>query len=200
VEVNPYQSPQTIADPSADVPDNRDGLWREGKLLVVRVENPRFPPKCIKTNQHFDGSPTRTELEWVPGHTLWLGMFGLIGHMIAKAMYGKKVTLMLPVSNEFRAGQRKTAVIGWLMIGGGIAGAILATVGYVFAMAAQVEESAAQVIMLAVFLSPLIALAGVIYLFVKHRPLVVVRKIDGAHAWLDKIDAEFLDTLPDWPR
>ncbi len=196
---NPYQSP--VTPPRASYPDegSPDGLWRDGKLLVVRNQNPRFPSRCVKTNEPCTGPPTRVKLTWLENETMWVLLLGVIGHTIAMASQGKKVWVDLPLSQAWLARRRRSAFIGWGLLAGGITSLILGTVGYVAAMASGISDDSVAWLLFFILLGPLAALVGLFWLVIFHQPPVTAKEITGGLAWIKGVHPAFLESLPEWP-
>ncbi|NLS91402.1 MAG: hypothetical protein GXX96_04355 [Planctomycetaceae bacterium] len=138
-----------------------DGLWRDGKLLVMRNQSPRFPQRCIKTNLPYAGPPTRLKLTWLENETLWVLLVGAIGRAAVMATDGKKIWVDLPISHAWLAKRRRSAIVGWGLLLGGIASFILAVVGYVAATVSGINEESVVWLMVFILGGPLVALYAV---------------------------------------
>ncbi len=149
---NPYGSPRVpISFTATD--NNPAGLWRDGELLVMRLHERTFPARCVKTNETFGGAPTRLDIDWIPNRGMWLFMLGAVGHAIAKSMFGKTISVELPVSQQWLSKRSRTSNVGWAMILGGMCCLVLGTVAYVGAMASGMDDDSSQWIMFAVLAS-----------------------------------------------
>lgn len=198
MDENPYQSPPL---PDASTISNQEpaGLWRDRDLLVLRIRDPHFPPRCIKTNKFCDGSPTQLDVDWIPNHGMWLLMLGALGHVIAKSLYGKTISIKFPVSQQWLSKHRRTSNIGWAMILGGMFVFVFETVGYVFLMCAGTDVNSSNWMVFVLLAAPLVSIAGVASMFAFHKLIVTAFKITNEHAWIAKISPDFLESLPDWP-
>lgn len=109
---NPYRSPTSPSMQPWQAETGTDGLWRDGNLLVMRNQNPRFPQRCIKTNMPYAGPPTRLKLTWLENETLWVLLAGVIGRAAAMASDGKKIWVDLPISHAW-LGSRACIPTSW---------------------------------------------------------------------------------------
>ncbi len=196
---NPYQSPMTPNAMQQSSDGAIDGVWRHGKLLVIRNQNPQFPPRCVKTNEPCSGPPTRFKLTCVENGTMWALMFGAIGHSIAMASQGKKLLVVLPLSAAWQARRRRFAMIGWGLLLGGIGSFVLAVVGYVAAMASGISEDSVIWLMFFILGGPLAAIAGIIWMAIFQQPPVKAHEITDGLAWIKGVHPDFLASLPEWP-
>ncbi len=195
---NPYESPRPLA-PTWLADDDGGGLWRDGDLLVARINNHRFPPRCLKTNEFYDGPPTRFEVHWVSHSLKWGLLFGLFGRAVARAIAGAVITLQLPLSQRWLAGRKRASQIGWSLIVGGMVSMVLAVVAYVFASLVHAITYATVWPVLFVLACPIISIGGVIYLAVRCGRMVSLRRVKDGHAWIGKVHPHFLASLPPWP-
>ncbi len=196
---NPYQSPESPGGLPASHDPTSDGLWRHGKLLVMRNQNPRFPPRCVKTNEPCSGPPTRFKLAWVENGTMWALMFGAIGHSVAMASQGKKLSVDLPLSDTWLARKRRSTMIGWGLLLGGIGSFVLAVVCYVVALLSGASEGSVLWLMFFILGGPLAAIAGIIWMAIFQQPPVKAHEITDGLAWIKGVHPDFLASLPEWP-
>lgn len=175
------------------------GVWRQGDLLVIRLGRYRLPRRCVKTNLPFEGEPMMMAIDWIPHHGIWMLMFGAMGHVLAKAMFGKTVSLQLPVSRDWLARYRRVKIAGWSLIVGGIVSCVLTTVVAIGAITMRWDDRIYSLLMGVVCISPLVALLGLVFLFFFHKPIATARMLTDEFVWLDRIDAGFLWLLPEWP-
>ena len=194
---NPYQPPRTLASSGERVCEGA-GPWRDGASLVVRIGNAQLPIYCLKSNAAVDGRTKHVELEWVPHQGTWVLMLGALGYWISRSLYGRKIPLDLPLSEDWVASRRSVARPGWLAIIGGAICLIGGTFIYVFALVSGVPEQAMVWMMFPILIGPLIAIGGLIYLFVADKPLLTVEKVEDDFAWLAGASPSYLDRLTEW--
>ncbi len=193
---NPYSTPNVVDDgPLRPISDS--GLWRDKEFLVVRIESPRFPNRCIKTDQPCD-TRTSIRLDYVPKKTLWILAGGVIGHAIAKTLLGRSFSLEMPISrnliddhSSIRGKATKLVVCSMLIF-------LLGVVGFVFAMASGVNETLAMCILAPILLLPFFAMGGAVYYTIRQKPLVGVVNLDSSFAWISGVSSSFLASLPSW--
>jgi hypothetical protein len=53
------------------------GLWRDGKKMVMDIHNRRFPQRCVKTNEPYDGIDREIEVSYITGGTKSFVLSGL---------------------------------------------------------------------------------------------------------------------------
>ncbi len=196
---NPYQSPESLIPSAQPLDGDSDGLWRDGKLLVMRNQNPRFPARCVKTNEPCSGPLTRMKLSWLPNQTMWVLLFGAIGHSVAMATQGKKIWVELPLSDVWLAKRRRATVIGWSLLLGGIGCLVLGTVGYVALTVSTGNEASTTWIMFVILGGPIVAIVGVFWLVIFQQPALKAHEITDGLAWIKDVHPAFLESLPEWP-
>ena len=180
-EINPYAAPPIVAEqvphPSKLAFENM-GLWRQGNLLVVRKGAP-LPPLCVKSNQ-----PTtrylKRNLTWVPWWVYLTIFINLLVLLIVALIMQKKATVHIGLSDEWFAIRRKHMLIAW-----GLAG--LAVLMFVAGIA--IVESAEEVGVLCMVLTPFAIIGAAIYGLVMAR-MVAPKKIDDHFVWLKGVCPE----------
>ncbi len=183
-------------DPSFSTP----GVWRDGRLLVIRNRNAQIPMRCIKTNQPVSGL-TRLDLVWIQDRALWVALLvalGLIGHLIAKSTFMKTIPVQLPLSQKWHSRHVRIGRIGRVVIAGGVWVFLIGALACVLAMFWGVSESFSQAAILFLLLMPLVVIMTAIFMLAFHRPIAVVRKLNRDHTWIGGADSQFLDSLPEW--
>jgi hypothetical protein len=179
--------------------DNEMGLWRDSESLVVNLSRTDFPPRCLKTNESIEGSFTHLEVHWIPAHGMWLLVFGLIGHCIAKSLSGRAIPLQVPLSQAWLAKRKLISFMGWLLLLAGLVCPTIAGFVHVATMMPGHENDVPSWFLAALFAGPPLALIGLVVLFKYHKPILIARKVTDDHAWLQGANSAFLESLPAWP-
>jgi hypothetical protein len=198
------------------------GPWQDGERLVVRTHNPGFPLRCIKTNEPVHGTLTTLKLVWVPLHHVWLLTFGALGHFIGKHTVGQTLLIQAPIGSQWLAKHKRNGRVGWGIIIFGVAGFVVGTVVSIIAAFNTAEtgtyvmqptnrssgstkpssidaELLSNIALAATACCPVIAIAGIVFLALTHKPILRVRNVTGELAWLDGVNRDFLQSLPEWP-
>ncbi len=194
---NPYQSPVSYPTQFSAGQTASDGLWRDGKLLVMRNQNPRFPPRCVKTNQPCTGPPTRIKLTWLENDTMWVLLLGVLGRAFVMVTQGKKIWVELPLSQGWLAGRRRAGFIGWGLVGGGVAALIAGIIACASSANGNAEPPIGCLILL--FGGLLAALVGLFWLVIFQQPPITAKEITNGLAWIKGVHPDFLQSLPEWP-
>jgi len=158
----------------------RRGLFRDGKLLVVRKGVP-LPPRCVKTNRPTDFVLKRTFYYLTP----WVYLL-ILCHLLVFIVVGlilrKSVTLHVPLCEEAQRQRRHGILRGWIL-----------------AMSA-VNMIGVAIAVQCVWLGLVgggVLVGGMVYGALKSQVLVA-KRIDDRHAWLKGACEEYLAELPDW--
>src|SRR5215212_10847358 len=118
VPVLPYLTPMTAAE---------QGVWREGKVLVVAKETV-LPPTCVKCNAPSDGRPIRKKFWW--HHPAWLLLilvpYGLLLCLIIVLVIRKSGVVHYSLCEKHR--RRR-----WTWVGGGFALALAGVAWFIYA-------------------------------------------------------------------
>jgi hypothetical protein len=158
----------------------RPGLWREGKKLVTRSENP-FPDRCVKCNAPANGFRLKRVLYWQhPAYYLLL-LCNLLILLIVVLIVRKKAILHIGLCEAHRK-QRSTAIV-------------VCSVGILLGVAMIIGGAVAE--------SGWVALVGVAVFLtgasggaVKGRT-ISASKIDKEQTvWVTGVCPAFLDQLP----
>ena len=179
-DFNPYAPPSaTMLDPHLAV---EEGLWADGKILVVRKGSP-FPDRCLRCNAPAEGYRLKRTLSWHPAGWYLLVIFNILIYIIVAMCVRWTAKVALPFCPKHRSQRRRAIIAGW--IGGlvGIAGAIY-WVGH-----PEYPGLLSGGILLAV--------VSILYGAIRSQ-LVVPQAIDKHFARLQKVGPEFLATVPPW--
>jgi hypothetical protein len=195
--MNPYLAPRGI-NPAPSQPAGA-GPWRDGAQLVAAADgSTKFPERCVKTNLATEGKTLHVKFVWVPNQTTWFLTLGLIGQAIATSLYGRKVSLDLPINPRWLAKQRRSAWIGWSMVVLGVLAFVLGITGYAMAIQAGMSLAVANWLPFVLLGCLVVSALGLVFLVIFHKAVVSVHAVVGDFAWIDGVSPEFLDALPEW--
>ncbi len=169
-------SPATIGTATA--------VWRDGKRIVVPIDNPRLPGRCVKTNAMVAANQyTTKKLYWVHPAVYLSILVSLLITIILCLALRKKLTLEIPLSAAGRAKIRTNAV--------------LAVVGFLVGVALIIWPIAAgaEGLFWLMAVGLVTVLASLIFGNIKATALRVTRLRDGK-AWIAGAGPEFLASLP----
>ncbi len=160
------------------------GAWRDGKRIVVRLDCPRLPARCVKTNTMVAANEFVTKkLYWVHPLVYLSILISILITLILALALRKKLILGIPLSAEGRAQIRTNAI---LAVAGFLAGVAL----IVWPIAAGADRL--------LWLMPFgfaAVIAALIFGNFKATALRVTRMRDGK-AWIAGANPEFLASLP----
>lgn len=183
---NPYQPPQ-VTDPILK-PQQFDegGLWRQGKLLVMR-KDAILPNRCVKSNVPTDRKLKRN-LSWHHPAIFLTVLISLCIYVVLALILSKKATIHIGLSDEWFGKRSRAILIGW--------GSVFASIAMVIAGIALVDQNDYFGILIVAGFA--LFLFGAIFGLTCSR-MVAPTKIDDAYVWLKGVNAEYLATLPVWP-
>jgi hypothetical protein len=187
-EVNPYAPPKLAGDyrPVSQKPASWDGLWRQGKLLVMHQRAP-LPDVCVKSNQPCHRRLKRS-LAWHPWPIYLLIFLHLLIYLVVALIVQKKATIHIGLSDEWFARRRIRIVIAWSVV-------FLSLVLFIGSIAMVDQYPAAGFGILAGVL--LFFVAAIWGLFAAR--LVSAKRITDEFVWLKGVHPDFLARLPEWP-
>lgn len=183
---NPYQPPQATDPILKAYEADSDGIWRQGKLLVMR-KNAVLPDRCVKSNVPSNRKLKR-KLNWHHPAIFLSILISLCVYIILAMILSKKATIHIGLSDKWFGKRSRAIMIGW--------GSVLASIAMIVGGIAMIEQSDAFGILIAA--GVLVFLVGAIYGLVAAR-MVTPTKIDDTFVWLKGVNAEYLDQLPVWP-
>jgi hypothetical protein len=160
-------------------PGAMGGLWRSGKLLVMRKQAV-LPDRCVKCNRPAEGFRLRRNLSW---HTPWLALLILVAlliYIIVAAVMSKKATIMIGLCEEHRRIRKRDLLIAWLAFLASICSFVLAGLldpGYPYG------------------LTGLALLLGSIIYGLARVPQVKPNRIDDQFVWLKGVCKEYTADL-----
>ncbi len=183
---NPYQPPQhndPLLKPSAG---EEAGIWRQGKLLVMR-KTAVLPDRCVKSNV-----PTQRKLKrnltWHHPAIFLSILISLCIYIILALILSKKATINIGLSDPWFAKRRRAIIIGW--------GTVLASIAMVIGGIAMVDQNDAFGIL--ILAGVVVFIGGAIYGLVGAR-MVSPTKIDDNFVWLKGVHPDYLAEYPIWP-
>lgn len=183
---NPYQPPN-VSDPNLKPHEiDKDGIWRQGNLLVMR-KTAVLPDRCVKSNVPTDRKLKRN-LNWHHPAIFLSILISLCVYIILALILSKKATIHIGLSDEWFAKRSRAIMIGW--------GSVVASIVMIGAGIALVDQNDAFGILIAV--GVLVFLVGAIYGLIAAR-MVAPTRIDDQFVWLKGVHQEYLKTLPVWP-
>lgn len=197
-ELLPPSSPGIQADPAAqdelfdaddllDVPRGLGGVWRDGRLLVLR-KTAQLPARCVKSNVETDRTLKRA-LYWHHPAIFLVIFAGLLIYVIVALIVRHSATVHIGLSPEWFARRRRAIAAGWTLS--------LAGFGLVFAAAAtESRDYAPWMVIGGLILGILI---GPIFGIVRSR-MVAPTRITDHHVWLKGVHPDYLAELPPLPR
>ncbi|MDA1014900.1 MAG: hypothetical protein O3A00_10680 [Planctomycetota bacterium] len=157
---------------------------RDGRQIVAG-DLTEFPRRCPKTNETDELVLKRETLYWYPPW-VWIAllMCGLIPGVIVAMIVRRQVVLSVWYSRTFLRRRFNKMLAGCLGFFGSLGGIFVA-----LSQRRVMEELvAASIVGL---------LASLIFLLVVS-PKLRLKKVHGRHAWISGINADFLDSLPEW--
>jgi hypothetical protein len=161
-------------------------VWREGSFLVLR-RGARLPNRCVRCNRPAT-ERLHKSLWWFHEAVVWVAWLKLLLAFLLALVLLRTATVTVPLCS-FHYQSRKAALwTGWLLVAGGVVVTIVCAL-----VDLAVDE------MYWIIVGPLMAMVGALPL-VFGIQIVVPKKIDRDHVWLEKVCREYLDLLPESPH
>jgi len=188
-DVNPYQSPAEPTYPVAPPVDDgtRDGLWREGRLLVMHKMAP-LPDRCVKSNRPANGRRLRRKLYWHHPAVFLAILAHLLIYIILALVLRKKATIHIGLSDEWFARRRRVIATASCLMAVSVLLVILGIVGL------ETSDGSALLIVVGI----LLFIGAAIYGLLCAR-MVAPTRITDTHVWLKGVHPDFLADLPPCP-
>ncbi|MBL8851722.1 MAG: hypothetical protein JNG89_18720, partial [Planctomycetaceae bacterium] len=161
------------------------GVWRQGKLLVVR-KGAALPPRCIKSNQPAEVTLKRT-LYWHHPAIYLVILVNLLVYAVVAISVRKKAVLDVRLSQAWASRRRWGIATGWLISLGGVA---------LFFVAAALDENIMPFVIIAGIICMLII--GPIYGVLRSQ-LISPKKITDEYAWIKGAHPDYLAELREFP-
>lgn len=158
------------------------GLWRSGKLLVMRKESV-LPDRCVKCNKPTNGFRLKRNLTW---HAPWLFVLivaGVLIYLIVAMILSKKAGIQVGLCEDHRRIRRRDIIIAWALFFGAVGSFVLAgylNPGYPYGLAGLA-----------------LILVSLIYGTVRV-PMVQPARIDDQFVWLKGVSREYVADLPEF--
>ena len=166
--------------PTAGMPGS--GVWRDKSKMIVS-KGAQFPDRCVKCNAPAHGSRLKRKLTWHHPAIYILILVATLIYLIVAMIVRKTATVQLGLCQEHMAKRRRNVVITWSIILLGVGGFVLTViVGDNNFLLAGIS----------------LILAGIIYAVVALR-IVTPARIDDKFAWLNGVNKDYLNELPQWP-
>lgn len=159
---------------------NMPSIWRKKSQLVM-TKQAVLPYRCIKCNAPAD-TLLKRNLRWHHPLLYLLIAVGVLFYVILAAVLSKNATVSIGLCKAHAYARKRDFAIMW--------GLVLLSV-FLFYLSVATDEMSLLLVGVAVLLG------GVIYGVVRTR-LVAPRKIDDNLVWLEGVNRNYLDELPEW--
>ena len=175
MDTNPFQTPETGFDATPAV--RLAGLPRvDGDYLVV-ASGTVLPPVCVKTNQPVSQRDlVRKQFDWCSPWVALLLLVNLLVLLIVYFIVRKKCSLTFGLAPRIRRGYRTR---------------MLVKIAIVIALLFAIPLSAALDSSVAIAISVVLFLVGVVSLFIGNSPLRVAKHREGMF-WIKGFSPEYL--------
>jgi hypothetical protein len=176
-------------------------LWKDGDCLVVAREGAVFPPRCVWTNEPFDGATTNVKLRcsspprWRVN--AWRGL-----HLERPTWM--EAELALPVSESWKGGRdARIDAIGRLIRNLGLAAFLLPIlILTAFGMSGMRPADWMIALVIPVPFGLIASIVGLAWPYIEipfsRDSPVIVPRLDEQYVWLRGVPVEYLDSLPLW--
>jgi hypothetical protein len=159
---------------------NMTSIWRKKSQLVMTKEAV-LPYRCVKCNERAD-TLLKRKLRWHHPALYLLIFAGLLFYAILAMVLSKYATISVGLCEAHAAARKRDIVITCAVV----------LLSFVCFYLAAVSEEWSLVLVGLVML-----FGGVIYGSARAR-VVTPRKIDNHFVWLNGVNANYLDELPEW--
>jgi hypothetical protein len=176
----------------------RNGPWRDGRQLVVRLDDTELPDYCLKTNQPTGGATETVRLERTRNYLLLVLLLGAIGHAIAKSQNTEGVTVSLPLSEEWRQKRRRRKQIGWAIVIAGVLALFGGMYGYSKASVSGAVAFGSGFWYWLSLSGAVVALVAAFYLVFVDRSGIKLVTLTDEYVWLSGAHPDFLGRFPSW--
>jgi hypothetical protein len=156
------------------------GLWRSGKLLVLRRET-QLPDHCTKCNKPANGFRLRRNLSW---HAPWLLILLIspIIYVIVAVIVSKRAKIQIGLCPEHRRTRARDLLIAWLIFASSVAAFVLSAV-----------LSNGWYMLIGIGLLLVSAIYGSV-----RVPMVQAKRIDDQFVWLNGVSDDYRRDLPEF--
>ena len=156
------------------------GVWRERSKLVMS-KDAILPDRCVKCNVPTTGR-LRRKLSWHHPAIYLIILIALLIYFIVAMVLRKSATIEIGICDEHKAKRNRNLLITWILVGLGILG---------FLLAAAMEDGT-------FVLLGILALFGALIFGLIAVRIVTPARIDDKFVWLNGVNKEYLDELPQW--
>ena len=181
-EFNPYAAPEDDSIGRGPGEVTGDGVWREGKLLVME-KRAELPPRCVKCNAPATGKPLKRKLYWHAPGWYALVLLNLLFYAVVALLVRKTATIHVGLCDRHRGRRRMWIGIAWSMV--------IAAIAMPFALIPVGEDAVIAAVAATVILLLAAALTGLYGARVVHAT-----KIDDIRAWVAGVCPAYLAELP----
>jgi hypothetical protein len=189
---NPYNAPKSSSKISAASPGSNQGIWRDGKKLVVHKQAV-LPPICVKTNEPSQRKIKRKYYWHHPAVYLAILVQVLI-YIILAMVVRKKHELEVPITEQTGAKRRNGIAIGWVLA----LAAIALFVGSIAWMLQPGNEANAGYGVIALFLAAFMLVAGSI-IGSRAAAILTPKRMTESATWFAGAHWEYLERFPEIP-
>jgi hypothetical protein len=161
-----------------------NGVWRQGKLLIVRARA-ELPPRCVRCNEPATWTGP-VKLAWNPPWIYLTFLLSLLVLIIVALLTRKTATVVIPLCETHRRRRAKWRVAAGIIIRAGL---LMMGLGWLVS-----TEAGA----IGLGLGILLALIGAI-ISSRASWILIPRRIDREYTRLKGCCPEFLDRIPPFP-
>lgn len=186
---NPYASPSipNAYTPGAAIGPPFQGLWRQGKVLVMHKLAP-LPDICLKSNQPATRRLKR-KLQWHHPAISVTILAGLLVYVILAMILTKRATIHMALTEEWFAIRWRRILYAW--------GVVLASVVLFIAGVTFIDQTNSLLPAFVIIGAVVLFLGGLIY--GQYAPsLVSPQRMTDDYIWLKGVHPDFLDRLELW--
>ena len=158
------------------------GVWRDKSKMIVS-KGAQLPDRCVKCNAPAHGAKLKRKLSWHHPAIFILILVATLIYFIVAMIVRKTATVEVGLCQEHLAKRRRNVIITLTLILLGVCGFVLTVI---------VGDN--NFLLAGIFL----ILAGIIYGVVALR-IVTPARIDDRFVWLNGVNRDYLNELPQWP-
>ena len=158
------------------------GVWRDKSKMIVS-KGAQLPDRCVKCNAPAHGAKLKRKLSWHHPAIFILILVATLIYFIVAMIVRKTATVEVGLCQEHMAKRRRNVFITLALI-------LLGVLGFVL----TVIFGDNNFLLAGIFL----ILAGIIYGVVALR-IVTPARIDDRFVWLNGVNKDYLNELPQWP-
>ena len=178
---SPGAEPETLT--YAGIYPSSGGIWRQGKLLVLRKDRRLPTERCIICGALAEGRPLKRHLSWHHPAIYLVLMAGPLIYVIVALIVRKTAVVYVGLCPKHRKRRRSVIAICWFMI--------LMAVAIVWYSAISDE--------LGFFFPAMLSFFGGLVVYLMWAQVVTVYRIDEYNVWIRGAGTAYLDALPLYP-